>query len=157
MRKFNRKRFLISIIALLFLILARHISNPLPDTKTENQPDYFRVKRVIDGDTIVLDNNERVRYLGINTPETHHPVKGVEYYGKEAEEFNKKLVLAKKVRLEFDKKRFDRYGRTLAYVYLEDGIFVNAELVKKGYARVMVIKPNTKYADLFKRLQEEAR
>jgi len=171
MRKFNRKRFLILIITLLFLILARHVNNYFhaaenknfnykeaeASVKTENQSDYFQVKRVVDGDTIVLDNNERVRYLGINTPETHHPTKGVEYYGKEAEEFNRKLVLAKRIRLEFDKKHFDRYGRTLAYVYLEDGTFVNKELVRLGYARVMTIRPNTKYSYLFEQVQEEAR
>jgi len=67
------------------------------------------------------------------------------------------LVLHKNIRLEFDKERYDKYGRLLAYVYLEDGTFVNAELVKQGYARAMSIKPNTKCAGLFKQLQEEAK
>ncbi|OIO81082.1 MAG: hypothetical protein COW11_00515 [Candidatus Omnitrophica bacterium CG12_big_fil_rev_8_21_14_0_65_43_15] len=137
----------------LFIVLTRY----LPSDQKDVSGHAAWVKRVIDGDTIVLGNNERVRYIGVNTPETHHPKKGIEYYGPEAADFNKKLVLGKNVRLEFDVEKYDKYGRTLAYVYLGDGIFVNAELVKLGYARVMSIRPNTRYSELFKRLQQEAK
>ena len=75
----------------------------------------------------------------------------------EAAEANRKLVNGKTVRLEFDVQEFDKYGRTLAYVYLEDGTFVNAWLVKNGYAMVMTVPPNVKYQDLFLKLQREAR
>ncbi len=115
-----------------------------------------RVARVIDGDTIVLENGERIRYIGIDTPETKHPSKPVEYYGKEATEANRKLVEDKTVRLEFDAQERDKYGRLLAYVYV-DTIFVNAELVRQGYAKVSTYPPNVKYQDVFLELEHEAR
>ena len=98
-----------------------------------------------------------VRYIGIDTPETKHPTKEVEPYGKEASEANRKLVDGKTVRLEFDVQEQDRYGRLLAYVYLEEGTFVNAWLVQHGYAAVMTVPPNVKHQELFLRLQREAR
>ena len=116
-----------------------------------------KVQRAIDEDTILLENGEKVRYIGIDTPETKPPVKGVEYFGKEAYEANKKLVEGKTVRLEFDVQQRDRYGRLLAYVYLEDGTFVNAWLVENGYAQVSTYPPNVKYQELFLELQRKAR
>lgn len=118
---------------------------------------YARVVKVYDGDTIELDNGERIRYIGIDTPEIYHPYKPIEYYGEEAYRFNKKLVGGKRVGVELDVQKKDKYGRTLAYIYLEDGTFVNAELVKQGYAQILTIPPNVKYQDLFLRLQREAR
>ena len=115
-----------------------------------------RVVRVIDGDTIVLENGEKVRYIGIDTPETKHPSKPIAYYGKEATEANRRLVENKTVRLEFDAQERDRYGRLLAYVYV-DTIFVNAKLVKQGYAKVSTYPPNVKYQDIFLKLEREAR
>ena len=115
-----------------------------------------RVTRVIDGDTVVIDNGCRVRYIGVDTPETRHPKKGVEYFGKEASDFNRRLVAGKKIRLEYDAEKFDKYGRLLAYVYA-DGVFVNAELVVAGYARARPVPPNTKHADLFLDLQSKAK
>jgi micrococcal nuclease len=117
---------------------------------------YATVVRVIDGDTIQLAGGERVRYIGIDTPELHHPKKPVEYMAKEAKEFNKKLVDGKKVRLEFDVQTTDKYGRFLCYVYVDD-IFVNAKLMEEGYAQILTIPPNVKYADEFLRLQRKAR
>ena len=120
-----------------------------------------RVVRVIDGDTIEVCcigwKRESVRYIGIDTPETQHPSKGVEAYGKEAKEANHRLVAGKTVHLEFDVQRRDQYGRLLAYVYLEDGTFVNAWLVEHGYAQVITVPPNVKYQELFLKLQHEAR
>jgi len=124
--------------------------------KTIESSNAYYVKRAIDGDTIVLSNNERVRYIGIDTPEIHHPKKGVERMGKEAAEFNRKLVESKRARLEFDIEKRDKYGRLLAYVYVND-LFINAELVKQGYAQAYTFPPNIKYVDLFLRLQQEAR
>jgi len=91
------------------------------------------VKRVIDGDKIQLSNGERVRLIGVDTPETKHPKKPVEYFGKEASAFTKKMVEGKVVTLKYDWQRKDKYGRTLAYVYLKDGTFLNAEIIKQGY------------------------
>jgi micrococcal nuclease len=115
-----------------------------------------RVAHVIDGDTIELASGVRVRYIGVDTPEIHHPRKPVQYYGREAAEFHRRLVEGMDVRLEYDVERKDRYGRTLAYVYL-DTLFVNAELVRQGYAQILTIPPNVKYASLFLSLQRRAR
>lgn len=115
------------------------------------------VRRVVDGDTAVLADGERVRYIGLDTPELHHPRKPVQYYAREAAEFNRRLVEGKSVRLEFDVQRRDRYGRLLAYLFLEDGTFVNGELLRQGYAQLLTIPPNVKYADRFVELQREAR
>ncbi len=120
-----------------------------------------QVVRVIDGDTIqvccVFGDQVKVRYIGVDTPETHHPMRGVEPHGMEAAEANRKLVDGKTLRLEFDVQERNRYGRLLAYLYLEDGTFVNAWLVENGYAMVMTIPPNIKHQDLFLKLQREAR
>lgn len=114
------------------------------------------VERAVDGDTVVLVGGERVRYVGMDTPELHHPRKPVQPYAREAWMFNRDLVDGRRVRLEFDVEPKDRYGRTLAYVFLEDGTFVNAELVRQGYARILTIPPNVKYQDQFLALQREA-
>jgi micrococcal nuclease len=116
-----------------------------------------RVDSVIDGDTFRLENREKVRLIGIDAPETNHPGKPVEYFGKEASEFTERMLEDKKVRLEMDVQERDKYGRLLAYVYLEDSTFVNAELLKQGYAQVATYPPNVKYVELFVKLQKEAR
>ena len=120
-----------------------------------------QVLRVIDGDTIevccVAGKRETVRYIGVNTPETRHPARGVEAYGKEATEANRRLVEGRTLRLEFDVQQRDRHGRLLAYGYREDAIFVNAWLVENGYAQVMTVPPNVRYQELFLKLQQEAR
>jgi len=118
-----------------------------------------RVLEVIDGDTIkvaVQDRMEKVRYIGVNTPETKHPTKGAEPGGREATEVNRQLVAGQQVRLELDVQERDRYGRLLAYVYVGDQM-VNAELVRRGYAQVMTIPPNVRHQDLFVKLLREAR
>jgi len=130
-------------------------------TASEQSPPHVQVVTVTDGDTIWVcclnDQREKVRYIGIDAPETQHPIKGVQEYGHEAKAANRKLVDGKTVRLEFDVGRRDKYGRLLAYVYLEDGTFVNAWLVEQGYAQVMTVPPNVKYQGLFLKLQREAR
>ena len=118
-----------------------------------------RVVSTVDGDTInvrIGDRTETVRYIGMNTPELHHPTKGVEPLAREATEANRKLVEGQTVRLELDVQERDRYGRLLAYVYVGD-MMINAELVAQGYAQVMTIPPNVKYQDLFLKNQREAR
>ena len=115
------------------------------------------VQRVIDGDTVVLSGGERVRYIGVDTPELHHPRKPVQWYAREAKEFNRQLVDGKSVRLELDVEKRDRYGRLLAYVYLKDGTFVNAELLRQGFGQLLTIPPNVKHVGLFVQMQKEAR
>jgi len=111
--------------------------------------------RVIDGDTIVIDNKKKIRLIGVDTPETVHPSKSVEYFGKEATLFTKRICEGKIVRLEYDWQRYDKYGRTLAYVYLEDGTFINAEIIKQGYGFVYTRFP-FKYIDEFREYQRKA-
>ncbi len=97
----------------------------------------FRVRWVVDGDTIILENNKHVRYLGIDAPEIERKDKKGEPLGEAARAFNKRLVFGKRVRLVFSKERTDRYGRWLAYVYLPDGTLVNAALIEAGFAHVL--------------------
>jgi len=118
--------------------------------------DVVRVKRVIDGDTILLANGERVRLIGVNTPETKHPQKPVERFGKEASLFTKRMVEGKEVRLEFDWQKRDKFGRLLAYVYLMDGTFLNAEIIKQGYGFAYTKYP-FKYLEEFRQYEREAR
>jgi len=92
--------------------------------KTNNNKETVQVKRVIDGDTIVLSDDRKVRYIGIDTPEIHHPQKAVQCFGTEAARFNKELVEGKEVTLQKDISDTDRYGRLLRYVWVND-IFVN--------------------------------
>ena len=122
----------------------------------QGDEEIYRVKRVIDGDTIELANGEKVRLIGVDTPETKHPHKPVEYFGEEADRFTKKMVEGKKVRLEFDWQERDRYGRLLAYVYLTDGTFVNAEIIKQGYGHAYTKYP-FKYLEEFRQYEREAR
>jgi micrococcal nuclease len=114
-----------------------------------------KVVAVLDGDTIVISGGEKVRYTGLNTPETHHPDKLPEYCGREAFEANRRLVAGKTVRLEFDQRRRDHYGRLLAYVYV-GSLFINAELIRQGYAQVSTYKENRRHHDEFVRLQKSA-
>ena len=120
-----------------------------------------RVVRVVDGDTIrvALPSGEAaVRYIGIDTPESVKPGSPVECFAKRASAFNERLVRGETVRLVRDVERRDRYGRLLAYVYRErDGLFVNAELVRGGYATVATFPPNVAHEDDFRRLARKAR
>jgi len=125
----------------------------------QGQPAEGLVTRVVDGDTIHVQLGgrvEKVRYIGVNTPEIHHPSKGEEPGGRAAAEMNRRLVAGKRVRLELDVQTRDRHGRLLAYVWVGDAM-VNAELVRLGYAQVMTIPPNVKHQELFTKLQREAR
>jgi micrococcal nuclease len=114
-----------------------------------------KVLAVLDGDTIIIDGGQKVRYAGLDTPETHHPDKLPEDCGQEAFEANRRLVAGKMVRLEFDERRRDKYGRLLAYVYV-DSLFVNAELIRQGYAKVTTYRDNQRHHDDLTRLQRDA-
>jgi len=118
--------------------------------------EWRTVRWVDDGDTVVLSDGVRVRYIGINAPEVAHEDRPAERFGPEARAFNRNLVDQKKVRVELDRETHDQYKRLLAYVFLEDGRFVNAELVKGGYAFFVFRRPNAKYDQLLLGLQQEA-
>lgn len=122
----------------------------------------LKVIKVVDGDTFWAEDRFakkiKIRLIGIDAPELRKSFKKeAGFYGREAKAYLAKRILGKTVKLEFDIARKDRYGRTLAYAYLPDGTFVNAELIKNGYAIIMTVLPNVRYADEFRRLQQEAR
>ena len=146
MRYFMNRKFsifVIPILILFFLLSASHA-------------EIYKVKRVIDGDTLLLINGERVRLIGVDTPETKHPQKPVQYFGREAYLFTKQMIDGKEARFEFERQKRDRYGRLLAYVYLLDGTFFNAEIIKQGYGFAYTRFP-FKYMEEFRRYQREAR
>lgn len=147
------------IVAILFSIVKFSQDRcfaPLMPTK-----EGYLVNYIIDGDTIELSNGERVRYIGIDTPEIRQK-QGSKWiynpmpYAEESKASNKKLVEGKSVRLEFDVEKKDRYNRWLAYVYIGDKM-VNLELVKQGYAMIYTRPPNVKYVDEFVKAQKDAR
>lgn len=138
-----------------------------------------KVERVVDGDTAIVSFifddgtkylRERVRFLGVDTPETVHPNKPVQYYGKEASDFTKSQLTNKIIWLQTDVGAKDRYDRMLAYVWLREPTvrdldnesairanMFNAKLLSEGYAQVMTIQPNSRYSELFVKIQREAR
>jgi micrococcal nuclease len=119
------------------------------------------VTRVVDGDTVhvrIDGDDQAVRYIGVDTPETVKPNTPVQCFGKAASAYNHRLIEGQPVRLRFDAERRDRYGRLLAYVYrARDGLFVNAALVRGGYATTLTIPPNTAHAAQFAGLERHAR
>jgi micrococcal nuclease len=117
---------------------------------------WYSVKWVVDGDTVFLDEGSKVRYIGINAPEVARDDHVTEPFGEEAKRFNAGLVGKKKVRLEFDIEPNDRYQRRLAYVFLKDGTFVNAEMLSEGYAYLLYLRPNVKYHSILLDSQREA-
>mgnify|MGYP003862682391 CR=1 FL=1 len=120
------------------------------ETPAPTQSTKANVSRVVDGDTFVIATGQRVRLIGIDTPEVNQP------YYFEAKQKLTSLIANKDVEMEKDVSETDKYGRLLRYVYV-DALFVNAELVKEGYARVFTYPPDVKYAQLFVNLEREAR
>ena len=179
MKKMTKSRnifcFLKSIFCLLLFLYmflpaeAAKSKPPLYDLRP-NAVYEVSVRRVVDGDTIVVDfptgERERVRLIGVNTPETVHPKKPVEHYGKEASDFTKRELTGKRVWLQMDVQVRDRYQRALGYVWLEtpeEGeravrrSMFNARLLLEGYGQAMTVQPNSRYAEMFVGFQREAR
>ncbi len=121
-----------------------------------SQERWVSVKHVIDGDTFTTRRGEKVRLLGINTPETRHDTSPAQPLGNEAKTLLKRLIDGQQVRLGFDKEKKDKYGRTLAHVYLRDGLWVNADMVRQGLAHVYTFVPNTYAAEKLQRIEQEA-
>jgi micrococcal nuclease len=145
---------------LLFLLIFSDSSCAYPPSKDSIRK-YLPVKEVVDGDTFRVDDGSekglKIRLIGVDAPESRKTGrKEIGYYGEEAKQFLTHMLTGKRVRLEYDVERLDMYGRTLAYVYLENNTFVNAELMKHGYAMVMTVPPNVKYAEKFIKLQKKA-
>jgi len=108
----------------------------------------YIVKKVLSGDTIQLDTGDIIKYIGAEAPGMALKDGGSEFFAKEARKYNHKLVFMKKVRLEYDQERKDKEGRILAYVFVKK-TFVNAELIKLGYAKANIVPPNEKYRTAF--------
>ncbi len=147
------RRILLVCFALVLLGSGEHERPGVPER-------WHRVKRVVDGDTMVLDNGVKVRLLGIDTPETVHPNKPVEYFGKQASAYTKKHLERKRVRIVFDNPGnriyTDRYNRWVAYVFLADGTLFNAKIIQDGYAHAYTKYPFSR-KDEFKKLEKKAK
>ena len=153
-----------------------------PETLTtypvrENAVYKAKIKRVVDGDTAIIYfltsdgtryREERLRFIGVNTPETVDPNRPVQYYGKEASDFTKKELKDKTIWLLTDAGVRDKYDRLLGYIWLEEPQDLNSEkevrakmfnalLLLKGYAQTMTIQPNVRYSNMFVKFQREAR
>lgn len=147
------------------------IVNPEPAVSASvSNSQFYIVQRAVDGDTLALSNGEKVRLIGVDTPEsasnpklyrdvkkTGKDAQTILAMGAQAKAYTKKLCEGQRVRLVTDVTPRDKYGRLLAYVYKEDNTFVNAELIRSGYAQVYTIPPNVKYAKFFRQLETEAR
>jgi len=165
--------FIVSTILVSYLkISVKFLSSPNSTKTTSPSPiptittlaNWIKVLYVVDGDTIVVEENKKVRYIGIDTPELHHPTKPVQCFGQEAKAINQKLVEGKQVYLEKDVSETDKYQRLLRYVWVKDNnassdakIFVNDYLVRQGYARLATFPPDVKYVDLFRASESQAR
>lgn len=141
-----KRRIALTLVCLLFFLFRQASYADIWD----------RVDWVIDGDTVVLSNRQKVRYIGINAPELAHDGHMAEPYGDAAKRFNASLVDRKKVRLGFDKERNDQYERLLAYIFLKDGTFVNAEILSNGYAYLLYYRPNVKHNAVMRQSQRAA-
>ncbi len=158
------------LLAHRFSVDSQHPSSPRV-VVDQNEYANILVTYVYDGDTIKLSNGEKIRLEGIDTPESrknnkllrdakrsHQDVDEILRMGRAASEYVKSLLTDRRVRLEFDIQQRDKYGRLLAYVYrLDDGLFINQEIIKNGYAYPLTIPPNLRYADRFKEFFREAR
>ncbi len=152
---------LISIAAsILGLLQQQGYIEKFTSTAVTNQPGLYRVTTFVDGDTITVDMNgieEKVRLIGVDTPETHDPRKSVQCYGQAASAFTKNFIGANRVRLAADPENInrDKYGRLLRYVYLPSGELVNAEIIKQGFGFAYVYFPFSKM-EAFKAYQKQA-
>lgn len=165
-RKVSRKSLasiLATLIASILIIVGQRYGwfESINKTVQTVQPGLYRVLEFADGDTVVVDMNgtkETIRFIGVDTPETHDPRKTVQCFGYAAADFTKNLIGKNNVRLEADplNTNRDRYNRLLRYVYLPDGTLVNLEIIKQGYGFAYTSFPFTK-AEEFSAAQKEAR
>lgn len=147
-------------LLLPILLLLPFWSVGCDDATTESQREIVLVVRVVDGDTVELEDGRRVRYIGVDTPEIAHSLgEDDDCFGPEAMDYNALLVAGRQVALEYDEEPEDHYGRTLAWVWLLVGDserLVSEELVRKGYGTVLIIPPNGRYAERLEAAQAAA-
>ena len=170
MARLNKKQS-VYILAIILAILQLFFSKSNPPQKSsfaptnlstititmpQQQKQKVKVIRIIDGDTIEIEGNIKIRYIGVNTPELHDPKKPIECFGQAASDENKKLVEGKEITIQKDVSETDKYKRLLRYVWVGD-IFVNDYLVRQGFAQVATYPPDVKYVTQFLEAQTEAR
>ncbi|MCA9329121.1 thermonuclease family protein [Candidatus Saccharibacteria bacterium] len=161
-RRKTKNTLIIGLISLLIAAAQQHGWLQLITKQAEqSQPGLYTVVNFVDGDTIAVDMDgvtEKVRLIGVDTPETHDPRKTVQCFGQAASSYTRQLIGNNKVRLEADSTNTnrDRYQRLLRYVYLPDGRLVNAEIIKNGYGFAYTYFPFTKLED-FKTYQTQAK
>jgi len=137
------------------IVSSTPLATEISETGEKIEGNLVKVIRVVDGDTIEIEGGEKVRYIGIDTPETVDPRKPVQCFGVEASKKNQELVEGKMVRLEKDITDRDKYNRLLRYIYVGD-TFINLELVKQGFAYSYSYPPDIKYQDQIVKAQQEA-
>ncbi|NTU46660.1 hypothetical protein HGA88_03455 [Candidatus Roizmanbacteria bacterium] len=172
----SKKKITRLIYALLILLITGYIvpmllhqqkaptkeQNPVVTVSPLPAPQIAKVTRVIDGDTVEIETGQKVRYIGMDTPEMPSKNKKADCFALEATEKNKEIVLGKTVRLQTDVSDTDKYGRLLRYVFLNEptasgsGLFVNKFLLEEGYATVLTIPPDVAFSDSFRTAQKEA-
>ena len=157
----SRVRLLALLLVLAVAVYTAMAGDDPGGSAARGQASEGRVTRVVDGDTIhvqVGGRDETVRYIGVDTPESVKPGAPVQCFAKRASAFNRRFVDGEQVRLVLDAEPRDRYGRLLAYVYrVRDKRFVNAALVRRGYAVPLTIPPNVAHAEQFRKLASAAR
>ena len=162
-------QIIVLTVAVIFYAGSKLLAHP-PKPRFAAEREMAFVERAVDGDTLKLSDKRRVRLIGVDTPELHYSekllrdskrtrkdIKEIQVLGAKAADFTRELCEGKHVRIETDVRKTDKYGRLLAYIYLEDGTFVNAKILEEGYGQVMTIPPDVKYADYFLKLEREAR
>jgi len=157
-----KKSFIIIVIALLLLLFNTVYSQNFPMYLPYGYTINKKVARVIDGDTFVLSDSQHLRMLGVNTPEISRLNKPAQPFADSASNFIKSLIDGKRVKLTFDGKTYDIFGRLLCYVWLtntagKDSLFIQAELLKAGLARISHYPRGMRYYDLFYNLRRTAR
>ncbi len=164
-RKLSKRQTkrLVALTTGIVLLIAQHYGwlQSTQQVAQSTQPGLYHVVEFVDGDTIVVDMNgarETLRFIGVDTPETHDPRKSVQCFGLSAAAFTKTLIGSQDIRLEADplNTNRDRYGRLLRYIYLPNGTLVNAEIIKQGYGFAYLSFPFTK-SDEFHEYEKQAR
>lgn len=153
----SRTRAVVILAIIALIVLNRWFFTPAMPPAPLSPETIYLVKRTVDGDTLLLEDRTRVRLIGVNTPEIAHDDVPPQPFGEEAARWLAETVTGKEVRLEFDLERYDRYGRTLAFVYLDD-VLLNEEIIRQGFSRAQLqYNYSARMKKRFQAAEEEAR
>lgn len=160
----NKLWFIIGLVVVLLFTGCANQKNVDNQTNDDGELEFLSsleetvVTRVVDGDTIVIESGEKVRFILVNCPESVHSdsSKNTEF-GAIASAYTKSILEGETIYLEKDVSNIDRYGRLLRYIYLADGTFFNEQLVKEGYAQLSTFPPDVKYKDIILDAEQYAR